>query len=103
MVVLQIAGGILLALMLWGLLKLTFKALLWVLGLTVLVGVLFPGLLILLGGLVFVFVSLLATFGLLVLISAAAQLTPAFSLPCKPAKRAATRLQGPRPTSAAEL
>ncbi|UUZ79922.1 hypothetical protein LJK88_33595 [Paenibacillus sp. P26] len=69
MVVLQIAGGILLALMLWGLLKLTFKALLWVLGLTVLVGVLFPGLLILLGGLVFVFVSLLATFGLLVLIS----------------------------------
>ncbi|MCZ8514370.1 hypothetical protein O9H85_18475 [Paenibacillus filicis] len=69
MVLLQIAGGIVFALLLWSLLKLTFKALLWGLGFTLLVSAVFPGLLILLGGFVFVLVSLLATFGLLVLIS----------------------------------
>lgn len=69
MVLLQIAGGILLALMLWSLLKLTFKALIWGIGLTLLISALFPGVLILLGGFIFVLVSLLATFGLLVLVS----------------------------------
>ncbi|MDO3681480.1 hypothetical protein [Paenibacillus ehimensis] len=70
MVLLQILGGILLALALWGLLKLTLKALLWVLGGAFLLGIVFPGLLLLLGGLVFVMISLLATLGLLLLLSA---------------------------------
>ncbi len=70
MVLLQILGGILLALALWGFLKLTLKALLWVFGVVFLLGIVFPGLLLLLGGLVFVMISLLATLGLLLLLSA---------------------------------
>lgn len=70
MVLLQILGGILLALALWGLLKLTLKALLWVLGGAFLLGIVFPSLLLLLGSLVFVTISLLATLGLLLLLSA---------------------------------
>ncbi|NEN83603.1 hypothetical protein [Paenibacillus elgii] len=70
MVLLQILGGILLALALWGLLKLTLKALLWVAGGAFLLGIVFPGLLLLLGSLVFVTISLLATLGLLLLLSA---------------------------------
>jgi hypothetical protein len=70
MVLLQILGGVLLALLLWTMLKLAVKALFWVIGLTIVIGFVFPGILLLLGGLVFVFISLLATLGLLVLISA---------------------------------
>ncbi|TVY08301.1 hypothetical protein [Paenibacillus cremeus] len=70
MILLQIIGGALLALLLWTLLKLTVKAFFWVIGLAVIIAFVFPGMLLLLGGLVFVLVSLLATFGLLMLISA---------------------------------
>ncbi|CAG7651003.1 hypothetical protein ACFQI7_21555 [Paenibacillus allorhizosphaerae] len=70
MILLQIAGGTLLALLLWAMLRLTLKAALWAVGIAMIVAFIFPGILLLLGGLVFVTVSLLATLGLLVLLSA---------------------------------
>jgi len=70
MILLQIAGGMLLALLLWTMLRLTLRAALWTIGFAMIVAFLFPGIALLLGGLVFVAVSLLATLGLLVLLSA---------------------------------
>lgn len=73
MAVVQLAGGVLLALLLWNLCKLTLRTIFGIVGLTIVISVVFPGLLLILGGLTFIGIGLLATLGLLVLLSALLQ------------------------------
>lgn len=70
MIMIQIIGGTLLAFILWGLLRVTYFGFFWIIVFTAFIAFIFPGLVLLLGSLVFVAISLLATLGFLVLLSA---------------------------------
>ncbi|WP_372814690.1 hypothetical protein [Paenibacillus sp.] len=70
LILLQLAGGVLLAVLLWTVLKWTLQALLWGLGTVLTVTLIFPGVLIMIGSLLFVAIGLLAALGLLLLASA---------------------------------
>ncbi|WP_426452401.1 hypothetical protein ACP26L_10110 [Paenibacillus sp. S-38] len=65
MVILQILAGILLAVLFWKLVQLTVHILLTAVGLFFLLSLVFPGVLLLLGSLLLVMVSLIATLALL--------------------------------------
>ncbi|MGG2201159.1 MULTISPECIES: hypothetical protein [Paenibacillus] len=70
LILLQLAGGVLLAVLLWTVLKWTLQALLWGLGTVLAITLIFPGVLIMIGSLLFVAIGLLAALGLLLLASA---------------------------------
>jgi hypothetical protein len=61
--------GVLIALLLWNVFKLTVRTVLWLLGLLLFIGVVLPSLLLLIGGFTFLGIGLLSTLGLLLLIS----------------------------------
>lgn len=69
LILLQLAGGVLLAVLLWTVLKWTLQALLWGLGTVLAITLIFPGVLIMIGSLLFVAIGLLAALGLLLLAS----------------------------------
>ncbi|PZE20920.1 hypothetical protein [Paenibacillus xerothermodurans] len=70
MVLFQIAIGVVSALILWGFIELTYRTMLWVIGLTVLVSLIIPGAFLFLSGILLVFIGMLATLGILFLIGA---------------------------------
>ncbi|MED4601752.1 hypothetical protein P9314_13680 [Paenibacillus validus] len=70
LILLQLAGGVLLAVLLWTVLKWTLQALLWGLGTVLAITLIFPGVLIMIGSLLFAAIGLLAALGLLLLASA---------------------------------
>ncbi|MFH5185427.1 hypothetical protein ACHHV8_23810 [Paenibacillus sp. TAB 01] len=70
MVLFQLAMGIIAALLLWGFIKFTFKLMLWVIGITLLISFLIPGAFLFLSGLLFILIGMLATLGLLYVIGA---------------------------------
>ncbi|MCS7460096.1 hypothetical protein N0M98_08080 [Paenibacillus doosanensis] len=70
MILLQLAMGIIAALFLWGLIKFTFQAMLWVVGIVLVVSFIIPGALLFLSGLMFILIGMLATLGLLYVIGA---------------------------------
>ncbi|WP_248924958.1 hypothetical protein [Paenibacillus hamazuiensis] len=69
MIIVQLLFGVLLACILWGLFRLTFQLLLWGFIAAFALLLIFPGGLLLLGGIGFVMLSLVSTLGLLFLIS----------------------------------
>ncbi|MFE5319154.1 hypothetical protein ACFQ88_10630 [Paenibacillus sp. NPDC056579] len=70
MILLQLAIGVLAALILWGFIKLTFQLMLWFIGIVVVVSFLIPGALLFLSGLMFISIGMLATLGVLYIIGA---------------------------------
>lgn len=70
LILLQLAGGVILAVLLWTLLKWTLHALFWGFGTLLAVILIFPGVVMLVGSLLFVAIGLLAALGLMLLASA---------------------------------
>ncbi|OXM84084.1 hypothetical protein [Paenibacillus rigui] len=70
MVLLQLAMGIVAALLLWGFIKLTFQVVLWIIGVTLVISFLIPGAFLFISGLIFIMIGMLATLGLLYIIGA---------------------------------
>lgn len=70
MIFLQLAMGIIAALFIWGFIKLTFQAMLWFIGITLVVSFIIPGALLFISGLMFILIGMLATLGLLYVIGA---------------------------------
>ena len=70
LVLLQLASGVLLAMLVWMLVKTALKLLLWGGGFILLAFIVFPGLLLLAGTVLFTIIASLATLGLLLLVSA---------------------------------
>jgi hypothetical protein len=70
MVLFQVAVGVVAALFLWGFIKLTFQALLWFIGLTVVISFIIPGAFLFLSGLLFIMIGMLATLGILFILGA---------------------------------
>lgn len=70
MIFLQLTMGIIAALFIWGFIKLTFQAMLWVIGITLVISFIIPGALLFISGLMFILIGMLATLGLLYVIGA---------------------------------
>lgn len=70
MILLQLAIGVIAALIVWGFIKLTFQIMLWLIGIIVILSFIIPGAFLFLSGLLFILIGMLATLGLLYVIGA---------------------------------
>ncbi|MFD0678187.1 MULTISPECIES: hypothetical protein [unclassified Paenibacillus] len=70
MVLYQIAIGVIVALLLWGFIKLTFHSMLWIIGIAIIASLIVPGAFLFLSGLLFILIGMLATLGIMFILGA---------------------------------
>jgi hypothetical protein len=70
MVLLQLTMGFAAALFLWGFIKLSFQAIIWIIMATVIASLLIPGAFTFVSGLLLVFIGMLAALGVLFIVGA---------------------------------
>jgi hypothetical protein len=70
MVLLQLTIGVTAALFLWGFIRMTFEALLWVIGITLAVCLIIPGAFSFISGLFMIFIGMLAALGVMFIVGA---------------------------------
>ncbi|WP_091168380.1 hypothetical protein [Paenibacillus sp. 1_12] len=70
MVLLQLMIGITAALFIWGFIRMSFHSLLWVIGITLIVSLLIPGAFAFIGGILLIFIGMLAALGVLFIMGA---------------------------------